>query len=184
MTEVSDVRGLAVTRANWGWFVAIGLLLVILGMIALANLLFATVVSVYYIGAMIIIAGAALIVLSFRLRSWKRFLLWLLGGIAYAAAGILAFLNPLLASAVLTLVLAFSLVLAGGLRLSAAFAARPEKGWGWIAVAGGVTLLAGVVIAVGWPVNTLWVLGLFLAVDLIIQGWSCIAFGAMARTHG
>ena len=49
-------------------------------------------------------------------------------------------------------------------------------------VAGGViTLLAGIVIAIGWPVNSLWILGMFLAIDLIFQGWSFVAFGLALR---
>lgn len=184
MTDAGHMRSPgAADAANWGWFVAIGVLLITLGVIALANLVAATVASIYYVGAIIIIAGVAHIVLAFRLQRWGRLFLWLLGGVAYTAAGILAFVNPLLASAVLTLVLAFALVFAGGLRLSAGFAARPEKGWGWIAAGGAITVLAGLVIATGWPVNSLWVLGLFLAVDLVIQGWSCIALGAMTRAQ-
>jgi uncharacterized membrane protein HdeD (DUF308 family) len=87
------------------------------------------------------------------------------------------------ASTFLTLLLAFSLIFAGALRVSVGFGARPEKGWGWIVAAGVLTLLAGVVIAIGWPVNSVWVLGLFLAVDLMFQGWSYIAFGLALRAR-
>ena len=54
---------------------------------------------------------------------------------------------------------------------------RPESGWGWLMAGGIVTALAGVVFILGWPVNSLWLLGLFLAFDLAMQGWSLIAFG-------
>ena len=52
-----------------------------------------------------------------------------------------------------------------------------EQGWGWIVAAGLISVLAGLIIAMGWPVNSLWVLGLFLAIDLIFQGWTFIAVG-------
>ena len=52
-----------------------------------------------------------------------------------------------------------------------------EKGSGWIVAAGVITALAGLVIAMGWPVNSLWVLGIFLAIDMVFQGWTFIAFG-------
>jgi uncharacterized membrane protein HdeD (DUF308 family) len=58
---------------------------------------------------------------------------------------------------------------------------RPVKGWGWVLVSGIITALAGVVIALGWPVNSLWILGLFLACDLLLQGWSMLAFGLAVR---
>ncbi|TIW77669.1 MAG: HdeD family acid-resistance protein, partial [Mesorhizobium sp.] len=47
----------------------------------------------------------------------------------------------------------------------------------WIVAAGVISVLAGLIIAMGWPVNSLWVLGLFLAIDLIFQGWTFIAVG-------
>ncbi len=46
------------------------------------------------------------------------------------------------------------------------------KGAGWIMFAGAITALAGLTIAAGWPVNSLWILGLFLAIDLLMQGWA------------
>ena len=173
----------AKVRANWGWFVALGVGLLILGVIAVANLLTATVASVLLVGVMMLMGGVAQIVLAFRVKTWGRFVFWLLSGILYAAGGILAFVNPLLASAVLTLLLAISLIFAGALRIAVGFGARPEKGWGWIVVAGVLTVLAGIIIGIGWPVNSVWVLGMFLAVDLMFQGWSYIAFGLALRAR-
>ena len=77
----------------------------------------------------------------------------------------------------LTLLLAISLVASGVLRAWVGLQHRPEKGWGWLVAAGVITALAGLVIASGWPVNSIWVLGMFLAIDLIFQGWSFIALG-------
>ena len=73
--------------------------------------------------------------------------------------------------------LAVALVASGVLRVWVGYGHRPEPGWGWIVAAGVISALAGLIIAMGWPVNSLWVLGLFLAIDLIFQGWSFIAVG-------
>jgi uncharacterized membrane protein HdeD (DUF308 family) len=105
-----------------------------------------------------------------------------LSGLLYVIAGIFAFINPILTSAALTLFLAVALVIAGIFRLWVGLRAKPMKGWGWIVASGVITALAGFVIALGWPVNSLWVLGLFLAVDLIVQGWTMIAFGFGLRS--
>jgi hypothetical protein len=51
------------------------------------------------------------------------------------------------------------------------------KNWGWIVAAGVISILAAMLIALGWPVNSLWVLGMFLAIDLVMQGWAFIAVG-------
>lgn len=165
------------TRAKWGWFVVLGVLLLVFGGIAFGNLLIATVASVYLVGWMMLFAGVVEIIHAFGVKTWGRFFYWLLSGLLYAVAGFFAFYNPLLASAVLTFLLAVALVASGVLRLWVGYQQRAEKGSGWIIAAGIVTVLAGVVIALGWPVNSLWILGLFLAIDLVFQGWTFIAFG-------
>lgn len=164
-------------QSKWGWFVALGVLMLVVGVIALGNLLVATVASVYLVGIMMLIVGASEIVHAFGIKTWGGFFFWLLGGLLYAVAGIVAFINPLLASAVLTLLLAASLVAAGGVRAWIGYKHWSHKGSGWIIIAALITALCGIVIAIGWPVNSLWVLGMFLAIDMIFQGWAAIALG-------
>jgi uncharacterized membrane protein HdeD (DUF308 family) len=168
-------------RSKWGWFVALGVLLLIFGGIAFGNLFIATVASVYVVGSLMLMAGVIEIAHAFGVKSWGNFFWWLGSGLLYAIAGFLAFYNPLLASAVLTFLLAVSLVASGILRLWLGFKSKPAAGWGWLVAAGVVTALAGLIIALGWPVNSLWVLGMFLAIDLIFQGWTFIAFGLALR---
>lgn len=165
------------TRDKWGWFVALGVLLLLFGGIAFGNLFIATVASVYLVGWMMLFAGVIEIIHAFGVKTWGRFFYWLLSGLLYALAGFFAFYNPLLASAVLTLLLAVALVAAGLLRIWVGFSQRGTSGWGWVVAAGVVTLLAGLLIALRWPINSLWVLGLFLAIDLVFQGWTFIAVG-------
>lgn len=164
-------------RAKWGWFVALGVVLLVFGGVAFGNLFIATVASVYLVGWMMLMAGVVEIIHAFGVKSWSRFFYWLLSGLVYAVAGFFAFYNPLLASAVLTFLLAAALVASGVLRIWAGFGQRGTAGWGWMVAAGVVTLLVGILIALRWPVNSLWVLGLFLAIDLVFQGWTFIAFG-------
>ncbi|ODT07619.1 MAG: hypothetical protein ABS58_06470 [Mesorhizobium sp. SCN 65-20] len=169
-------------RSKWGWFVALGVAVMALGVIAAGNLMIATAASVFFVGSLMIVAGVIEIIHAFGVKTWGSFFLWLLGGILYVVAGYLAFINPLLASAILTLFLAASLVASGLMRIWMGIKGRQVLGsWGWIVAAGVVTLLAGLIIAAGWPVNSLIVLGAFLAIDLIFQGASYIAFGLGLR---
>lgn len=162
---------------KWGWFVLLGIMLIILGGIAFGNLVMATVVSVYYVGILMLIGGIVEIIHAFGVKSWGSFFFWLLSGLLYAAAGVVAFVNPVLTAGVLTFLLAAALLGAGFFRIWMGFKARPTAGWGWIVTAGVITALAGLVIAMQWPVNSLFILGLFLAIDLIFQGWAYIALG-------
>ncbi|MBL8581102.1 MAG: HdeD family acid-resistance protein [Rhizobiaceae bacterium] len=160
-------------RTKWGWFVALGVLMLIAGVIAFGNILFATVVSVFYVGVLMIVAGVFEIIHAFGVKTWGGFFWWLLSGILYTIAGYVAFTNPLLAAAVMTLLLAATLIASGIIRIW--LGARSRSGW--IIAAGVVTALAGIVIAIGWPVNSLFILGLFLAFDLVFQGIGFIFYG-------
>jgi uncharacterized membrane protein HdeD (DUF308 family) len=168
-------------RDKWGWFLALGLLLLIFGLLALFNLFAATVVSVFYIGVMMLIGGAAQFVHAFQVKGWSEAIFWGLSGLLYTVAGLLAFWNPALTAAVFTIVMAAALLVAGAFRLWVGFRMRPMRGAGWIIFGGIVTMLAGIVIALGWPVNSIWILGLFLAIDLTMQGWALIAVAFAAR---
>jgi uncharacterized membrane protein HdeD (DUF308 family) len=169
-------------RSKWGWFVGLGIVMLIVGVIALGNLLAATVASVYLVGFMMLIAGGFEIAHSFGVKTWGGFFWWLLGGLLYAVGGIIAFNNPLLASAVLTLLLAASLIAAGAARAWIGYKHWSHNGSGWIVAAALITVLCGIVIAIGWPVNSLWVLGMFLAIDMIFQGWTAIALGLALKS--
>lgn len=164
-------------RHRWGWFVALGIALILLGTMAFLNTLVATVASVYTVGLLMLIAAAIQIAQAFSVKSWSSFFWWVLGGVIYALAGLAALINPLLASAFLTLFLAAALVASGVARIGVGFQSRPAHNWGWMVLSGLLTLLAGVIIAIGWPFNSLWVLGMFLAIDLVFQGWATIALG-------
>lgn len=161
---------------KWGWFLTLGIILLIFGFIACINLVLATVVSVLFIGTFMLFGGVVQIVHAFNVKKWSQFFLWLLAGLLYTLAGIICFLNPIFAASVLLLLLAFALIIAGIMRIIIGIQSRPVSGSGWIVVAGIITTLLGIMILIQWPFDSLWVLGLFLAIDLIFQGWGWIAF--------
>ncbi|MFC5386023.1 HdeD family acid-resistance protein [Aquamicrobium segne] len=168
-------------RNKWGWFLALGVLLLILGGVAFGNLFIATIASVYFIGWLMLVSGCVGVIHAFGVKSWGRFFLWFASGLLYALAGIFTFYNPTLASVIFTFLLAAALVGSGALRAWVGYQNWEQNGSGWIVTAGLVTILAGVIIALGWPVNSLRILGLFLAIDLIFQGWALIAFSLALR---
>src|ERR1700742_3483495 len=104
-------------RAKTGWLIALGVVYVIAGLIALGSVVFATVVSVFVVGIMMLIAGVAEVINAFQIKTWGKFLLWLLLGALYIVAGFLTFDNPLLAAVVLTLLLGVALIASGIMRV-------------------------------------------------------------------
>jgi len=164
-------------RASWGWFVVLGIAFIVLGFVALAHVLASTVVTALYVGALILVGGVVQVIHAFRVKGWGRFFYWLLAGVLYVVAGGLIMSNPLLGAGVLTLMIGVALAVEGIFRIFAGVGARPGAGWGWIVVSGIVTLLLGLIIIARWPVNSLYILGLFLGVDLIVNGVGTLLFG-------
>jgi uncharacterized membrane protein HdeD (DUF308 family) len=161
--------------------VALGVIFLIAGVIALGSVVTATVASVFVVGVMMTLSGIAEIIHGFQMRSWGRFFLWVLIGALYVVAGFIAFSNPLLASVVLTLVLGIGLIAAGIVRGVLAAQMRDAPGWGWILVSAVITVIVGLIIVAGWPATSLFVLGIFLGVDLIFAGVGWIAAGLALR---
>lgn len=173
--------GLRALRGRWGWIVAMGVLLSLCGLVALGSVVLATAVSVTIVGFMMVLSGAIEMAHGFASKSWGRATLWVLLGALYALAGIFAIMNPLLAATVLTLMLGAGLVASGAVRIVLAFQMREGSPWVWVALSGLVTLLLGAMILMQWPASSLFVLGIFLGVDLIFAGTSWIAMGLALR---
>ena len=170
-------------RAKRGWIIALGIVYLIAGLVALGSVVLATIVSVFVVGIMMLIAGVAEVFHAFQIKTWGRFLLWLLLGALYIIAGFLTFENPLLAAALLTLLLGVSLIVSGIMRIVLAFSMKEGMPWIWVVVSGAITLLLGLIILAHWPVSSLYILGLFLGIDLIFAGagWLAVGFGLARR---
>jgi uncharacterized membrane protein HdeD (DUF308 family) len=185
MTNASNTlqtgSDLAPLRAGSGWIVALGVVYVIAGFIALGSMVLATVASVLVVGVMMIVSGVAEVFNAFQIKSWGKFLFWALLGVLYIIAGFIVFENPAFAAVVLTLLLGAFLVASGVLRIFLAFNMKREAPWIWVAVSGVITLLLGLVILARWPVNSVYILGLFLGIDLIMAGASWIGLGSGLR---
>jgi uncharacterized membrane protein HdeD (DUF308 family) len=188
MTSASDIlqnsraaSEIAPLRAKWGWIVTLGAVYVIVGFIALGSVVVATVASVLVVGVAMIVAGIAEVINAFQVKNWGKFLLWALLGVLYVIAGFVTFENPLLAAALLTLVLGTSLVASGIMRIILAFSMKRETPWIWVALSGIITLLLGLLILAHWPINSVYILGLLLGIDLIIAGAGWIGIGLGLR---
>jgi uncharacterized membrane protein HdeD (DUF308 family) len=101
-------------HAKRGWIVALGIIYVLAGLIALCSVVTATVASVLVVGIMMLIGGVAEVINAFQVRSWGKFLLWILLGVLYIVAGFVTFENPFFAAALLTLMLGGALVASCG----------------------------------------------------------------------
>ncbi|MBI5129345.1 MAG: HdeD family acid-resistance protein [Rhodopseudomonas palustris] len=188
MTMASEIRpslgdAIRTLDGKWGWFVAAGVIELIVAGIASTNLVLANLTSVEVIGAAMMVGGGAQIVHAVSARGAQRVLFWLLSSVIYIVAGVIVVYDPLLASYELVLLAGFFLGGAGLVRVLAAVQTRPAAGWRWIVAAGLVTFAVGVVLIVGSRGIALWLFGALLVVDFVMQGWSNLAFGLAIKVR-
>jgi uncharacterized membrane protein HdeD (DUF308 family) len=170
--------------SRWGWFVALGIALIAIGVLAAFEVVAVTLVSTIFIGAALLVGGVIQIVHAFATRDWSHFLLNLLIGALWVAGGVLIMAEPIGGSIVLTILVAASLVVGGIMRIVIALQHREMPGW-WLLVLGGIVSLAvGVVLYLTLPLSALWVLGTLIAVELIFNGAGWLQFGLdLRRAH-
>ncbi len=170
-------------RQNWGWIFALGIVFVILGVIGLGMTVFLTLVTVLYFGILILIAGAIQLVNAFRSKESTNIAFHLLVALLYGLAGVLIIAHPKLASAFFTAVLAFLLIFQGALKIYWGFQLKEAiRSWFWPLLSGLLSLLLGLIILAHWPISGLWVIGLFIAIEMIFQGWTYIMLALAARS--
>ncbi|MGH9582843.1 MAG: HdeD family acid-resistance protein [Bryobacteraceae bacterium] len=168
-------------RRHWKWLLLLGILLVILGIIALADSVAVTVISMFLFGWVLLIAGIIEGVQAFRHRRSGHLLLHALNAALSIVVGIMLLTHPLAGALVMTLLLAAYFTVAGIFRIVAASAHR-IPGRGWMFVNGIITLILGILIWLQWPFSALWIIGLFIGIDLIFTGWSQIMLATAVRT--
>ena len=180
MNPLAVSSGIEEVRKHSTWFLVVGIALVILGMVAIGSAVAMTIVSVLFLGWLLIIGGIFEVIHGFSRRPWGGFFVNLLGGVLYAVAGLVMVANPALAAVTLTLVIAVMLIVAGVFRLFIAFS-TPLHHRGWLVINGAISLLLGVMIWRAWPVSGLWVIGMFIGIDMIFDGWTEIMLALSAR---
>jgi uncharacterized membrane protein HdeD (DUF308 family) len=170
-------------RTGWGWFVALGIAQLALGIVAWFDVIAFTIAGVIFIGALLLVAGVFQVVHAFMDREWGGFALHLLVGILYIVGGFLLMDEPLQGSLVITLLVAAALVVGGVLRIAIGIQHRHMPGWGLLIVSGVISLIVGVLLYLMLPWSGLWVVGTLIAVELIFHGVSLVQFGlALRRT--
>ena len=167
---------------NWRRFLALGIVLVILGAFAISASTFTTLLSVVLLGIIMLCSGVliAFDTFSFWHKKGSGFLLHLLMAILYIIVGVMFIRNPAESSISLTLLLGVFYLMIGMFRIAFSPTLRtPRWGWGWLN--GVITLLLGIMIITSWPASGLFVIGLFIGIDLVFCGWAYIMSALAAR---
>ncbi len=169
---------------NWGWLLALGILLVALGTIGLGLTFWLTLATVFIFGIFLLIAGVLQLVQAVKCRGWRSVLWHVVIGILYVIAGLDIIDDPLRASALLTLLLGGVLIGIGVVRIVMALQWRGFKNWVWPLIGGIAAIILGFMILTSWPISGFWVIGMFVSIEMIFSGWSYIIIALGARELG
>jgi uncharacterized membrane protein HdeD (DUF308 family) len=183
---MSDVQTLTVQIPHelvqyWGWFLILGIGLAVLGVAAIARSVTATVVSMLFFGWLLAAASGIEIIQAIMVGHWAGFFGHLLAAILFGVTALVLLTRPLISAEVVTLVMAMFFLIGGLFELVGSFAVA-LPGWGWQAADGIITLVLGILVLAQWPASGLWVIGLFIGIDLIFYGGAWIAFALALRT--
>jgi uncharacterized membrane protein HdeD (DUF308 family) len=168
-------------RRRWGWLMTLGILMLILGTIALIIMPAATIGTVLVLGWLLVVSGIIEAVHAFRVRRWGGIFLHLVGGILGVLVGLLVVTHPVAGALAWTLLFSSFFTVIGLFRLIAALRLRFPN-WGWAVFDGSITLLLGILLWVQWPWSGLWFLGFAVGFSLLLRGWSYVMFAIALRT--
>jgi uncharacterized membrane protein HdeD (DUF308 family) len=170
---------------QWWCFLLLGISLVVLGSVCVATPLVvaASVASILFLGFMLLAGGIAQIISSFWAGNWSGMMMHMLIGVLYAVVGYMIIDKPDVGLVVVTKFIAIFLIIAGVFRIVSALMMRFHD-WGWVLLNGAITLLMGIIINRQLPEAALWVIGLFVGIEMLFNGWAWIMLSLGLRRVG
>ena len=169
------IAGMNEIRKSWGWFLALGILFMLSGVICIAGDVTATFVSVLFFGWLLLFSGVVALIHAFGTRTWSGFFFYLLSALLRGFTGYLLIRYPGAGAASLTLVLASFFVVGGLFRAVTAGMAQLPR-WGWVVFSGIVSLVLGIMLLVQLPNTSIWFIGFAIGLDLLFDGASLVGF--------
>lgn len=166
-----------------GWAVALGIVMIILGIIAIAAPTLTSIAVELVLAFLFVFGGLIQLIYAFQHHQRGGSLaLSLVLGILAILAGILLLVNPLAGVLSLTLLIGIYFFVDGVFRVFLAFQIKPQRRWGWVLTNGILMIILGILIWSQWPTNTAWVLGLLVGIGLLFNGLATLLYGTAIQS--
>jgi uncharacterized membrane protein HdeD (DUF308 family) len=172
--------GMDEVRRHWGWVLALGIILFVLGLFATSAAFTTTLLTVLTIGVLLVIAGIFELVNAFRNAKYGGFWMHLFTALLDLVCGALLMAYPGAGALTLTLILAIFFLVGGGMTTISALMVDLPCG-GWAVLSGVLDVILGIFLLSSWPFSGLWFLGLAVGISLIFRGFWWAAFALAAR---
>jgi uncharacterized membrane protein HdeD (DUF308 family) len=185
MADVSSISGsirsgVDKIHDSWGWFVVLGIGLIVLGVVCITGDMTATLATVLAFGWLLVIGAVVALVQAFRAYDWSGFFLYFLTALLRAVAGYVLIRYPLSGEVSITILLA-SLFIVGGIFRTVGATSMRFPSWGWTAISGIVSLIVGFMLIYQLPTASLWFIGFVVGVDFVFDGIALITLGTAVK---
>jgi uncharacterized membrane protein HdeD (DUF308 family) len=166
---------------SWSWFLALGILTIILGILAIGSSVTATSFSLIFVGWLLIIAailvGLLYVAIGFKVQMGRAF------PASSLVVGFMLVANPGASPLTVKLLITIFFLMSGTFRIIASIAMRFPQ-WGWVLFNGIVTLVLGILVLRQSPAPGFRIMGHFIGIDFILSGWSWVMLSLAARCLG
>lgn len=173
-----------ILQRSSGVLLAVGSVQILLGVAAVLAPQVATVVGVEFLAVMLCISGIAQGFLMFRVPGWKGTSLLAVGAVASLAAGVLILRDPQGGAIAITLLMAMACGVDGLSRVALGLSRAGATSRGALVVCGLASVAMGVLLAVEWPGDAVWAVGLLLGVNLMMGGVGLSGVAIAVRRGG
>lgn len=168
-------------RRGWKALMAVGVLAILIGCVAILVPAVASVGTAIFIGWILVIAGAFLVAGAFTAHSIGTVVLRLIWALLTVVVGLWLIVEPHNGTLTLTLVLGIYFLFMGLTRIAVAFAARGQQGAGLVGLSGIAGLLVGILVLAKFPSSADWAIGLLVGIDLIFAGWALVSVALLGK---
>lgn len=169
-------------RQGAGWGIALGIVLIISGILAIALPLATAIALSLLFGWLFILGGIGQVVYAFLTRPLGSFIWKLLLGIFYLTSGVVVLFSPGIAAVTLSLILGISILVQSVTQVIHAFQMRPDYGWGWVLFSGITGVILSIIIWSEWPFSAIWLLGVWFGCNLLFDGIGVVMVASMIRS--
>ena len=165
---------------DFGWLAALGVILVLAGLVGLIYTGVATLTSMILFGWLLLIGGVVGLLHAVQARGSNFFWLGVVVAALNIAAGVVVIVRPEAAAAALTMFAALLFLTGGVFRLAGSLVVRGPQ-FGWTLVQGAFGLLLGILVLASWPSSSKYVIGCFFSLGLLFDGLGLMATGFEGR---
>ncbi len=168
-TEIAEIS--KAVQEEKGWFIALGIVLILVGTSAIIFPHIATLSTNIFVGWLLVIAGIVQFIHAFRVKEWSGFAFEMVIALLHAIAGMVLLVYPVAGVIALTIYLAVIFIVEGVFRSLLAIQLKPEKGWFWFLIGGLASIILGVLLWAKLPSSAGWAIGLLVGLNIAIAGW-------------